>query len=279
MPTVPLPDPREQLERIARLPGAAVDLVEAALWIAADAQPGLEIEPYLDWFDRAASEAVSLLDRAGGERERIVQLLDYLYGRQGFAGNREEYYDPRNSYLNQVIDRRKGIPISLAVVVLGLGDRLALPLRGVGFPGHFLVRHAEDDSLVIDPFEGALLGARELAVKLAESQGPGAVLVPELLSPAPHRDTLARMLRNLKQIHMRRRELERALSLSDITLRFAPESPLDWRDRGLLHRELECYPEALRDLERCLALGAVPGEKDAIERIVAELRPVATRIN
>ena len=105
------------------------------------------------------------------------------------------------------------------------------------------------------------------------------MVTPELLAPAPHREVLARMLRNLKQIHLRRHELERALALCDLTLLFAPRTAADWRDRGLVHRELECFPEALADLERSLSLGAAPDEREALERLIADLRTRALRIN
>jgi regulator of sirC expression with transglutaminase-like and TPR domain len=279
MPSVPHPNPREQLARIAVLADPAIDLVEGALWIAADAQPGLEIGPYLDWFDRTARQVAAHLDSEAGEREQIERLLGFLYGQQGFAGNASDYYDPRNSYLNQVIDRRTGIPITLAVVCLGLAGRLGLPLRGVSFPGHFLLRHAEHDALVIDPFGGRFLGERELAAKLAKAAGPGVVAAPELLAPAPNKEVLARMTRNLKQIHLQRRDLERALALCDLALLFASRSALDWRERGLVNWKLECFPEALRDLEQCLALGPPTGEREALERLIRDLRQRARRIN
>lgn len=132
-----------------------IELARASLMIAEDAYPGLDVEHYLGEFERLAQRLREQLPQPHGAEERIVALNQFLFDELGFWGNTDDYYDPRNSYLNEVMDRRTGIPISLAVVYMELGRRIGLPLEGVSFPGHFLVRlRLRGRMLVLDPFTG-----------------------------------------------------------------------------------------------------------------------------
>src|SRR4051812_26816935 len=134
---------------------ARIDLARACLMIAQDAYPELDLERYLGEIERMALRLRSRLPQANGAEERIVALNEFLFGELGFRGNAGDYYDPRNSYLNEVIERRTGIPITLAVLYMELGRRIGLPLQGVSFPGHFLVRlRLRGGTLVLDPFAG-----------------------------------------------------------------------------------------------------------------------------
>jgi regulator of sirC expression with transglutaminase-like and TPR domain len=132
-----------------------IDLARACLMIAQDAYPGLEVESYLGQIDGMALRLRARLPAAGGVEEAVVALNDFLFDRLGYWGNADDYYDPRNSYLNEVIDRKTGIPITLSILYMELGRRIGLPLEGVSFPGHFLVRlRLRGGILVLDPFAG-----------------------------------------------------------------------------------------------------------------------------
>jgi regulator of sirC expression with transglutaminase-like and TPR domain len=178
---------------------SAVALDEAALCIAAHAAPGLDIDAYLVRLDELA---------AACRTPTLDGLLRHLFGKDGFRGNVDDYYDPRNSLLDQVIDRRLGIPITLAVVTMEVGRRIGVPMWGVGLPGHFLLRDKVDPSVYVDPFNnGAMLderGCRRLHRQLA---GPSAPWDDAYLEPVERPAILARMLNNLKAIYAQRREV------------------------------------------------------------------------
>ncbi len=171
----------------------ASSLDEAALLIAAHANPDLDVEAYRRRLDDMASACTP---------RTLDGLLHAVYDVEGFRGNTEDYYDPRNSYLDQVLDRRLGIPISLAVVVMEVGRRLGLPLVGIGMPGHFLVRLEADPPALIDPFDaGKRLTLADCEARFNAAQGDDARFDPSLLVPVGRRAILARMLGNLKQVH------------------------------------------------------------------------------
>jgi regulator of sirC expression with transglutaminase-like and TPR domain len=186
-----------------RGPDADIDLARAALLLAKEEYPQLSIEQYLGRLDLLAEE---VQDRLGDETMPLIvleELIDVLYEKQGFRGNSDAYYDPRNSFLNDVLDRRLGIPLSLGVVLLEVGWRLGLPLRGVNFPHHFLVRYkGEALDLLIDPFEGRIRFVDEAQSFLDRAYG-GRVRVRETyLREASRRDMLVRMLGNLRNLYM-----------------------------------------------------------------------------
>jgi regulator of sirC expression with transglutaminase-like and TPR domain len=186
--------------------GVALD--EACLLIAAHADPDLEVHAYRSRLDGLA---------AGCPAPTLDALRDHLFGPDGFRGNRDDYYDPRNSYLNHVIDRRTGIPITLSVVVMEVGRRLGIDLEGVGMPGHFLLRHRGDPPVMIDPFEGgALVTPADSEARFRAVHGEEATFDPTFLEPVGPRAIVARILANLKQLHAARgdgRSLEWVLRL------------------------------------------------------------------
>jgi regulator of sirC expression with transglutaminase-like and TPR domain len=246
-------DPRERFAELARLPDAKIDLAFAALWIAAEEYPSLDVHAYLGRLDALAAAAAPRLGEAAPEAERAESLLRFLYQEQGFTGNEKAYDDPRNSYLNEVLDRRTGIPITLALVLLEVARRLELPLRGVSFPGHFLVKLEGPPLRVLDPFFGRVLEVSECRARLHAVLGPDARLDPERhLRAATPREILVRMLTNLKQLHLRARDFGRTLACCERILLLAPDSPTELRDRGLVFEKLECFAAAAQDLERFL---------------------------
>lgn len=263
--------PRERFAELARGDDADIDLAAAALWIAAEAYPGLDIERYLRMLDELAREAgASVL--ADAPAERVSELLRFLFSEQRFVGNTDDYYDPRNSMLNEVLDRRTGIPISLALLVVEVARRIGLELCGVSFPGHFLVRTADEPPTLVDAFSGRILEREECEVLLRKALGKDASLEPEHLRAASAREVLVRMLANLKRIYLQREDLEAALACSDRLLMLLPDTPLELRDRGLIHAGLECFGPALVDLERFVELARSPEVERATRDTIDSLR-------
>jgi regulator of sirC expression with transglutaminase-like and TPR domain len=194
--------------------------------------------------------------------QRVAALNRFLYEEQGFHGNRSDYYDARNSFLNEVIERRTGIPITLAVIYLAVGTRAGLPLHGVGFPGHFLVKCEAADEIVIDPFEGRVVSRDECEARWRATLGEDTPFDARSLEAAAPRPTLARLIGNLKQVFLAQQDWPRALACVERILVLAPDAPLELRDRGLLYARLECFSAAAADLQRFLELA--PGDPTAV---------------
>jgi len=280
------------LEPFAELLGRddeRIDLARACLLIAQDAYPGLDVDKYVGEIERMALRLRARLPAEDGAEARIVALNEFLFEELGYAGNTEDYYDPRNSYLNEVIDRRTGIPLTLAVIYMELGRRIGLPLQGVSFPGHFLVRlRLRRGVLVLDPFSGgAPQSGDELRERLQRVIPAGAadgVPVAELpleqfLEPATNRQILARMLRNLKGIY---READKPESMLDVLNRMlvvAPEASAELRDRGLVYQRLECYRAALQDLKRYAEREPDAPDQDEVRVRLMELSALCARLN
>jgi len=276
----PSPPSEPFRELAARLAGdaAGVTLADVALGLAREFQPDFDPGPSLAELERLAREARPRVPAEGPLGARVAALLAFLH-EAGFHGNEQAYDDPRNSFLNEVLTRRTGIPISLAIVYAEIAARTGIPLQGVSFPGHFLLRTPEAEPLVIDAFHGALLDERACAALLRRTLGPDAVFGPERLAPASPREVLVRMLGNLKQGYAGRGEWLRALDCVERILLLEPGAPGELRDRGLLYEQLECFGAALGDLERFLALAPESPEAGAIRARVEALRPRAAAIH
>ena len=237
---------------------ARIDLARACLMIAQDAYPQLELERYLGEIERMALRLRGRLPQDEGPEERIVALNQFLFEDLGYWGNAEDYYDPRNSYLNEVIDRKTGIPLTLSILYMEVGRRIGLPLQGVSFPGHFLVRlRLRAGMLVLDPFSGgAPQSESELRQRLqrvipegvADNVPVAELPLDQFLEPASNRQILARMLRNLKGIYRERHKLESMLDVLNRMLVVSPDAHAELRDRGIVYQRLECYRAALKDL-------------------------------
>jgi regulator of sirC expression with transglutaminase-like and TPR domain len=247
-----------ELLRALNEPGEAI--APAALAIARVEYPALDVEPYLQRLDRMGDAAAARVHRRAERRPdlQIATLNAYLYEELGFSGNRDRYDDPRNSFLNEVLDRRTGIPISLAVIYLEIGRRAGLRLEGVNFPGHFLLRvpaDAESDELIVDPFHsGALLSEVDCRQLLRQHLGDEAAFDAALLATATRQHIVVRMLVNLKRIYVRMRSFPQARFISDLLLAVDPSALSELRDRGLLAYHMEDFAAALRDLEAYLRL-------------------------
>jgi regulator of sirC expression with transglutaminase-like and TPR domain len=254
-----------------------IPLAEAALWIARGEYPDLDVESYLDRLDALAEGARARVSHCPPE-EAIARYNHFLFRENGFTGNREDYEDPRNSFLNDVLDRRLGIPITLSLVYTEVGARAGLPVLGVGFPAHFLVKWVVPFEVLIDPFGGTVISREECEQLLKSTYGPDACLEERMLEPATPREILARMLRNLKHGYLGRGELEQALGAVDRIVLVAPDDATELRDRGILHYRLECFAAALADFERYLELAPGDAMAGEIRARLPELRREAARL-
>ena len=252
-----------QLEQAMNLPGE--DLATAALAIARVEYPALETAPYIDTLDRLGEEAARRIGRPAptAAQDAIRAFNEYFYDELGFVGNRHRYDDPRNSFLNEVLNRRTGIPISLAVAYLEVSRRAGLRIAGVNFPGHFLLRARDTvasstddtDVLIVDPFHaGAVLSELDCRELLRQHVGDETAFDRGLLEPATRTQIVVRMLVNLKRLYVRMRSFPQARFISDLLLTVDPSAIVELRDRGLLAYHLQDFASALRDLETYLRL-------------------------
>jgi regulator of sirC expression with transglutaminase-like and TPR domain len=269
--TAPAHSPRQRFIQEARRADADLDLARAALLVAQEEYPQLPEEIYLGRLDLLAEEVSG---RLAGETAPLIvlqELRDTLYRRQGFRGNKDAYYDPRNSFLNDVLDRRLGIPLTLGIVLLEVGWRLKLPLEGVSFPHHFLVRfQGEGVNLLLDPYDGGEARFQDEAQEVLDRVYGGMVRVqPSFLKTASRRDMLVRLLTNLKGIYMNTREEVRALSVVERILLLRPDAVAERRTLGLLLARMGRFSEARVELKQYLA--ASPAPRDA-ERVQAFLK-------
>ena len=260
-----------ELQKAMNAPGN--DLAPAALAIARVEYPALNPAAYVAALDRMGQEAASRMHDTGDDSVRAFN--EYLYDEQGFAGNRERYDDPRNSFINEVLDRRIGIPISLAVVYLEVARRAGLQVDGVNFPGHFLLRaghavasDARSEIVIIDPFHGgAQLSEYDCRQLLRHHVGDEAAFDSALLAPASRHEIVVRMLVNLKRLYVRMRSFPPARVISSLLLGIDPAAISELRDRGLLAYHLQDFSAALRDLEEYLRLSpksSEPADHDLI---------------
>lgn len=252
-------------------------LARAALIVSRLTHSQISIQHYLDQLDQ---DAATIRARKPDDASRawvISQLNHFLFEERGFRGNQEDYYDPRNSLLSEVIDRRIGIPISLSIVYLELGWRLGLPLEGIAFPGHFLVKcQMERGVVVLDPFHAGISLSEDVLRERLVQQGVTVRPDEEIkdwLQPAPKRAIISRLLRNLKKIYSDSGQLAEAIRILDFLVMVDPGVGRDLQDRGNLYRRLECWGAAVSDLEAAIASGGLEmHEAEQAHQALLELR-------
>lgn len=280
-----LSDPTRRFAELAARPDAEMDVAEGALWIAAEHRPELDIAAYLDRLDWLAERVGPGVDAATSALGRVEALNAGLFEELAFRGNQDDYEDPRNSFLSDVLDRRTGIPITLCIVYVEVARRLGLSASGVGFPGHFLAKvegvPAPDgnDEVVVDAFFGRSLSLTECQDRLRQALGPAAQLGPDSLRSATPREILTRVLSNLKNNHLRRGEPLEALSCIDRILMLRPDAPLEYRDRGLINEQLGFADPARADLERFLELAPLHETAATVRTTLERLGHVRTLIH
>lgn len=272
---------RRTFASVAGQPETDVDLAEASLLIACEEYPDLDVTDYLARLDAMALEVRARTAGTGTVASTVAALNAYLFGEQGFHGNEDDYYDPRNSYLNEVMDRRTGIPISLSALYVEVARRAGIEAVGVGLPGHFIVRVARGpEHLLVDPFHGGDALSNEDCQRRLDRIFAGRVrLEPHMFTPCETKAVLSRMLRNLKAIYTKTEDYPRALRVLDLLLALRPDADEDLRDRGLVYAALDCYALAADDLETYLTRVPASAERPALLARVATLRQRAARLN
>ena len=258
-----LSDPYREFRQAAGQVEENIDLGRAALALAVFDYPSLDIAAYLRRIDEFAVQATKHCASGASARQSLDALNRVLFEQHGFRGNRADYYNPKNSFLNEVLDRKTGIPITLSVLYMEVAQRIGLVLQGIGFPGHFLVKHVGDGTeIVIDPFRGGEIRSREdLSGMLASMYGAAVKLRRSFLQPTGKKEILKRMLGNLRGIYAKANDLVRLLSVLDLSLILEPGAVEQIRDRAGVYLRLECFTQARADFETYLRLA--PGAEDA----------------
>ena len=268
---------------------ARIDLSRACLLIAQDAYPDLDVERYIGEIERMATRLRARLAPTAAGEERVVALNQLLYEELGYWGNTQDYYDPRNSYLNEVIDRRTGMPITMSILYMELGRRIGLPVEGVSFPGHFLVRvRLRGGMLVLDPFSGGAPQSedelrsrvkRVIPDGVADDLPASELPLDQFLEPATNRQILARVLRNLKGIYRKANKPERMLDVLNRMLLVTPDASAELRDRGYVYQRLECYRAAFKDLTDYAEREPDAPDLDEVRSKLMELSALCARLN
>jgi regulator of sirC expression with transglutaminase-like and TPR domain len=275
------PDPSlPEFEAEVSRPDPEIDAARAALLIARTEYPRLDVEAYLGRV-AALAEGAEAVRRARDPLERLHRLREYLFEEQGFAGNSHDYYDPRNSYLNDVLDRRLGIPITLSLILMEVGLRLGLAMEGVGLPGHFVTgARVNGEQVLLDPFNGgAVLTLEGCGELVARATGRRVTLTPEHFAPVSRRALLARLLMNLKRIYWRREAWSRVVEIIDRLLLVSPEAGGEWRDRGLAWGRLGDLRRGLADWERYLTEFPNAADHEEVKGQLRRMRQKLARLN
>ena len=259
-----------------------IDLLQAALAFARIEYPDLDPAEYQRRISDMASRAAARIQETGDPAESIAALNEVLFREEMFRGNTVDYNNPRNSFINDVLDRRLGIPITLALVYMEVARRVGFPLFGVGMPGHFLLKHYDVSGhpILIDAFErGQVISEEDCQKKLNVLYSGQLTLQPEFLMPVTRRQMLTRMLNNLKAIYFTRRDLRRALQVVDLILVIYPRSPEDVKQRAVLRFNLHDRSGALRDFEEYVKMSPDASDAEEIKQTALSLRRSMAMMN
>ncbi|HEV7617608.1 MAG TPA: tetratricopeptide repeat protein [Burkholderiaceae bacterium] len=262
----------------------SIPLFEAALSIAQDIDPQLDLAAQQAEIDVLAAKLQRRLPSDASHVQKLRMLNHFFYHELGFAGNVNDYYDPDNSYLHRVITTRRGIPISLAVVYMELAQQIGLDVKGISFPGHFLMKlSVQSGDIILDPFNGCSLSREELEERLEpyfpQQDYASDILLATYLQEAQPRDILVRMLRNLKALFVEHPHWQRVLGVQQRLVILLPEEITERRDRGLAYANLECPQAALQDLEAYLAARPYAADAHVLRSKLPELREATKRLN
>ena len=265
---------RQNFYQETQKPDECIDLAKAALYIAQEEYPEIDTEKYINILDWMGEELSTRLPATKYPLRIIQNINEYIYDDWGFQGNNNDYYDTRNSFLNQVIDRRVGIPISLSLIYLEVARRIDFPMVGVGMPGHFLIRpDFEDMDIFVDTFNrGEILFSQDCQDRLNQIYQQNVNFKPEYLTTVSKRKFLERILNNLKIIYVHQQDLEKALAAVERKLILFPDSSIEIRDRGLLLFHLGDFSQAIIDLENYLEIVPKSEDVSTIRSLVSQLR-------
>jgi regulator of sirC expression with transglutaminase-like and TPR domain len=258
-----------------------IDLIRSALVIARTEYPALDIEEYAGRIERMARRAAALAAGPGASGMRAA-LNHVIFEEGNLRGNREDYYDPRNSFLNDVLDRGLGIPITLAIIYMEVAKRVGFLLAGVGMPGHFLLKHYGDDGqeILIDCFNhGDILSRQDCQSRLDEIYSGEMALRPEFLHPISRRQILTRMLNNLKTVYLSTRNFRKALTVADLILIIHPRSAEDVKQRGLLRYSMGMHALAAEDLDEYLKISPTASDGEEVRQMSMSIRRMMALMN
>jgi regulator of sirC expression with transglutaminase-like and TPR domain len=261
---------------------ASIPLAAAALAIARMEYPDLDPDPYLARLDDLAQQVRTRMRKNPTARESIVLLNLVLFQQEGLRGNREDFYDPRNSFLNDVLDRKLGIPITLSVIYMEVAQRVGFPVAGVGMPGHFLLKHygLVGGEIFIDAFNrGSILSPEDCQQRLDEVYGRQVDMRAEYLQPVTRREILGRMLNNLRQIYLTRQNGRKGIAVLDMLLAIPNGSPELLRERALLRLNLDQYIGAAQDLGKYLKLAPEAADAQSVRETFDMVRQMVARMN
>lgn len=262
----------------------AIPLFEAATAIAQHAYPDVDLVAVQNEVDALASRLRRRIPTDAVPIRRLQMLNHFFYQEIGFGGNFNHYHDADNSYLHRVIASRRGIPISLAVIYIELAQQIGLDMKGVSFPGHFLMKlSVTPGDIVLDPLNGASLSLEELEERLAplfeRAHDPSRIPVSTYLQAAHPREILARMLRNLRFIFEENQQWQKLLEVQERLVLLLPGDAIEVRNRGQAYAQLNCPQAALADLEHYVNRRPDAADADAIRRQLPALRDAARRLN
>jgi regulator of sirC expression with transglutaminase-like and TPR domain len=272
---------RREFAEMASGPDDHIELDRGALLIAAEEYPSLSPEVYLARLDELARQTSSRFSSGDDAATQILKTRDYLFSELGFSGNTQDYFDARNSFLNDVIDRREGIPITLSVVFIEIAKRLDLPLLGVGLPGHFIVRfNGPQGVLFLDPFRaGREITETDCREMVSGMYGGAVAFHPSFLRAVNQRQILSRMLQNLKGIYSNSREYAKLFDVAERAILLRPGDATHCRDRGLAAIGLGKLADALADLEEYLERVPNAQDRSEIKERIGELRQRQAALN
>ena len=258
-----------------------IDLIRAALVIARTEYPNLDIEMYAARMEQLARRVAALVPNPEPQLARAA-LNRLLFEEMNLRGNREDYYDPRNSFLNDVLDRGLGIPITLSIVYMEVAKRVGFSLAGVGMPGHFLLKHYGPDGqeMLIDCFNrGDVLTRQDCQSRLDEIYSGEMTLRPEFLHPISRRQILTRMLNNLKTVYLSTRNFRKALPIADLILVIYPQSAEDVKQRALLRYSMGLQRLAAEDLDEYLKMAPKASDAEEIRQMSISIRRMLALMN
>ncbi len=263
-------------------PNDTIPLFEAALVIAQDSSPELDLSGTQAVLDTLAVKLRQRLPADASSVQKLRILNHYFYRELGFAANLNNFFDPDNSYLHRVIATRRGIPISLALVYIELAQHIGLHVKGISFPGHFLMKLSiPSGEIILDPVNGVSLSHAMLEERLAPYFAQTAAEIPlaKFLQAASARDILARVLHNLKAIFLQNKDWQRLIGVQQRLVILLPNDPVERRDRGLAYAHLECPQAALQDLEAYLAQRPDACDAKEVCAMLPALRDAGSRLN
>lgn len=283
---------RQAFTTLATEDNASIDLARVALLIAAEEYPTLNIEQYLERLEELAAQVRLRLEldeaKMPGAPTTASECFDVLHAmnsvlfeQERFRGNRVDYYNPQNSFLNRVLERRLGIPLTLSLVYMEVGKRLGLHLAGIGMPFHFIVRCAlQESSIYIDPYEkGKFLSEQDCRQRLAQVFKNQEDFDSHWLEPLSSKQFLVRMLANLKHIYIHKKDFQRALMACDRILLLNPTHAVELRDRGVVHFHLKHYSRAIHDLGTYIELAPQADDLEEVRQQIKIIRQLIAMMN